>query len=774
MTPELPPFIAEKRMLQRLRHFLPSSLRQAVICLIILASGSLHAAEWTSLEVGHKGITKVSCWTAITAVASGLPKSTEVSLQCNFSDARGDQFHQTVATAQTDANGTITLRGYFLVGRQEGIGEVSIIQADNAARLIRQTIAYSESKSPEDRPQVADHLLVHRLDVPFLMTYGELAGIPELLRNAEQFSNKQKLLEGLTLPTIADLPEDSKGLDGVSMLLLADTFDCNKRQAEVIHQWVLSGGHLFVSAGGQVESLMSNNSLNWLTSLLQVQQKPFFVRDLSSLQSYVAAADPGVTALRTRRAREGIQMAGFGSPATKVDVPSLNGPILGRQSLGGGVVQFLAVDVNQKPLSEWNSLPQFYEVLLLGGKFSAATTEQSRSARISQSGVSDLGSQLMATVDSRADTSQFSTWAVMGMVGIYLLLIGPLDYFLVTYVFKRPALTWISFPCWVAVGVGLLFALTSGAEEFRSNHLNIIDVMPHETGNSVKVRSWISLRPKQTMKANLSAKLDDSISTAFSAPVNLQWAGRPEDVFGGMYRVGGVGLGQRNYQSDARQPQSLQAVPMLIDGSRELFVEAFSNSDRQLVESKLSVSGFGLLSGEFTSELPFDLKDWMIVFENRVYRPRADSNEATITSGSTLKANSETLYASDLKSFLNASRLVLGQTQGSGTMRGATQVTTPYDKTSKDPMYILTMASFYQTSGGSKYVGMGNSLLKSLEASDSIQLNHAVLIGKGDVQATAIDIEGLSAPIQDSETFVRLFLPVTRKVDAGMAPTNKD
>lgn len=778
MISELPLFTAEEPLQQAPEthchvafrwHF-----RLAVLLFTCAIGGTLSGAEWKSLSVGHQGITKVSCWTPVTAAVTDLPKSTEVALLCDFNDPRGDQFQQSVATGTTDENGTITLSGYFLIGRQEGNGQISIVQLSDQQQLLRKTIVHSESVSLDDRPNVAAGLLVHRLDVPFLMTYGELAGIPELLQNAERFSARQKLLQGLTLPAVTDLPEDPRGLDGVSMLLLADTFDCNKRQANAIQQWVISGGQLFVSAGSKVQSLTANQSFNWLTTLLQIQPEPFSVRDLSSLQSYVAAADPGVTALRTRRARDGIQMAGFGSPETTIDVPSLNGPILGTQSLGSGVIRFLAVDVNQKPLSEWNSLPQFYEVLLLGGKLSVSTTEQSRTARISQSGVSDLGSQLMSTVDSRSSSTQWSTWAVMGIVAAYLILIGPLDYLLVTMLLKRPSLTWITFPCWVLIGAGFLFSLTITSSEFQAIHLNVIDVMPHPEGQAVKLRSWVSLRPKQTMKTDLRADIADSLASAFTEPANLHWAGRPEDVFGGMYRVGGVGLGQRTYYSQAGNPDTLTAVPMLVDGSRELFVDAYADSTTQWIDSELNVSGFGLLSGEFTNDLPFDLSDWIIVYGNRVYRPRADRDEATLLSGSTLIANSETLFASDLKSFLNASRLVLDQDRGGATARGATQVTTPYNKKSLDPMYILTMASFYQTSGGYKYVGLGNSLLQQLDASDSIRLNHAVLIGVGDIEATAIDVDGIEATTRDTQTFVRLFLPVTRRGSSDIAEPDKD
>ncbi|MEP3480897.1 MAG: hypothetical protein ABJZ55_16745 [Fuerstiella sp.] len=783
MISELPSFTAESPLqlvLSRNRiapfrwHIRLVAIFFSCVSLAFCGGMPVYGAEWQSLTVGHQGITKVSCWTPVAAVATELPKSTKVALQCEFSDPRGDKFQQTVATGITDETGTISLEGYFVIGRQEGSGQISIAQIDDQQQLLRKTIAHSESVSAADRANIAADLLVHRLDVPFLMTYGQLAGIPELLDNAEQFSARQKLLQGLTLPAVADLPEDARGLQAVNMLVLADVFDCNERQAQAIQEWVISGGHLFVSAGSKVESLTANKSLEWLTTLLQIQSKPFSVRDLSSLQSYVAAADPGVTALRTRRARDGIQMAGFGSPETQVDVPSLNGPILGRQSLGSGVVRFIAVDVNQKPLSEWNSLPQFYEVLLLGEKLSASTTGQSRTARISQSGVSDLGSQLMSTVDSRSNSIQWSTWAVMGLVAVYLILIGPLDYLLVTLIFKRPSLTWITFPCWVLIGAGILFSLTSRSSDFQANHLNVIDVMPLPEGQAVKLRSWVSLRPNQTMKTDLQVSIDDSLTDMLTVPASMHWAGRPEDVFGGMYRVGGVGLGQRNYQSQSDTPNALADVPMLIDGSREFLIDAYANSKTSSVQSNLNVTGFGLLSGEVTNDLPFDLTDWIIVYGNRVYRPRAEKNEATIASQSTFVANSESMFASDLKSFLNASRLVLDQKQNGTSSRGATQVTTPYNKKSNDPMYILTMASFYETAGGYKYVGLGNSLLGNLDASDSIRLNHAVLIGVADVEATRIDVKGIDATTRDTQTFIRAFLPVTHRGSSNIAEPDQD
>ena len=120
-------------------------------------------------------------------------------------------------------------------------------------------------------------------------------------------------------------------------------------------------------------------------------------------------------------------MAVMQSDQIHSDVDSLKGPIVATLSFGSGILTFVAVDVNQKPVSKWPSLPQFYEVLLLGDRLSHQTGHVSRTSRISQSGVSDLATQMLAAVDAQTVSGGWSTWAIMALVAGYLALIGPVD-----------------------------------------------------------------------------------------------------------------------------------------------------------------------------------------------------------------------------------------------------------------------------------------------------------------------------------------------------------
>ena len=189
------------------------------------------------------------------------------------------------------------------------------------------------------------------------------------------------------------------------------------------------------------------------------------------MQSFVS----GASRLETNRSPW--PMAVMKSDQSTLAAVSLNGPIIGTQSVASGLVTFVAVDLNQKPVRQWRSLPQFYEVLLLGSKLSRQSTEVARTSRISQSGVSDIATQLLASVDAQPAAGSWSTWSIMAIVAGFLALVGPVDYFLVTHVFKRPHLTWITFPLMTIGGaILILTAADTGTAQSVVNQVHVVDV----------------------------------------------------------------------------------------------------------------------------------------------------------------------------------------------------------------------------------------------------------------------------------------------------------
>ena len=714
--------------------------------------------------MGFQGIGKVGKWLPIHAAAAGLPTGEDVVLQAEFSDPRGDTCQQTLATGTVNKAGSIELNGFVNCGRLAGTGTISVV-AKTGEVLCRKSISHGEDLEVESpSPDVQSVLKLYKLDVPVLLTIGTVAGVDELLRNAELISENRPILVGVSFPAVSDMPNDLAGLDIIDYMILSDTFATSDAQAEAIKQWVRTGGRLFVTAGANVASLLESNIGKWLSGYFEIQPVATSIRNLTSVQSFV----PGAVRLDTNR--KIVKMAVLQSSQSLVEVDSLNGPIISTQSIGAGVVTMIAVDLNQRPINRWVSLPQLYEVLFFGEKLSRKAGVSSRSSRISQSGVSDLATQMMATIDASPESGTWSTWSIMAMMVGWLLLIGPVDYYVVTNILKRPHLTWITFPLLIVAGVaGTVWGLGANTKT-QLNELHIVDISMDGNTSHVDAKSWLSVSSPQTMKAMLKAT-----PTAFAAEDNacsLMWSGRPEDVYGGMYRTAGIGLSRQTYSHAADQPNVLSGIPLLTDGSRQMLAEWHSVSEKPLINSDLSVSGFGLLNGTFSHNLPFAISDFIIMHGNRVYRMTDSPGSLVLEPGKTWDSRADSVAASDLKSFLNGSRLV--KMTSSQSNRGSTQQVTPYNAASLDLQYMLTMATFYDVAGGIKYVGLSQDLLSHMELSDTIRLNHAVAIGVIDTPVTSLSTNDSEIEVTNSKTLVRLLLPVKRRPSEKLAPTAED
>lgn len=715
------------------------------------------AAEWTSLKIGYQGTGQVGKWMPVHATVSGLEPSQSVELKAAFTDPRGDTCVQTVVSATADSSGTATLSGFFCLGRLEGTGVISVTGRES--ELCRQFVTHGETPASATDVEIQNSIQILRVDVPLLLTIGEVAGIPELLRNAELFSDASPFLEGVQIASSSDLPVDSRGLDSIDTILLVSDFGMDDKQTQALRQWVRSGGKLVFSLGANVTEALKTPFGKWADRYFELQDSPRTIRELSALQSFVSGGS------RLETGRRNVAMAISRSTQNFPDVDTLTGPLIASQSVGAGTVTFVGLDLNERPVNKWNSLPQFYEVLLFGEKLSKQTGYTKRSSRISQSGVSDLSTQMMATVDAVPRVGKWSTWSILAMMIGWLILIGPLDYLLVTRVLKKPHLTWLTFPVFICLGVFAIVKGLGSTTDSTLNQLHLVDVSTSGTGSSVHTRSWMSLSSSQTARADLQASPDTGMASHTSA--TLFWSGRAEDVYGGMYRAGGIGLGRQSYSHSAASPDALRGLPLLVDGSRQLISEWYDSPDKPLIESSLEATGYGLLTGSFTHSLPAAIEDFVLIHGNRVYRTLQTDGEISLAPGATWEARGDKVAASDLKAYLNGSRIIKSTEP---VRRGSTQAQTPYDSKSDNPVYILTMASFYDIAGGSKYVGLSQEYLRGAELSDTIKLNHAVLIGTTQTPATTLSVDGNELAATESNTVVRFLLPVNRRPPGDSAP----
>ncbi len=249
----------------------------------------------------------------------------------------------------------------------------------------------------------------------------------------------------------------------------------------------------------------------WLDS-----RKPFEALQVQRIQQWI----PGRSALPL--AQEPL-VAGVG---TAVELPAI-WPLWEIPS-GRGAVLTCGFSLDSAPLALWRGEDSFFRRLLAwsGAVRSGGTSE-------------DLGAGASQAVSFEQDLARilgtfpgvvlFSFgWVLMAILG-YLILIGPVEWWLVDRVWKRPGLTWAMLPLVVVVScalIPLLVARTKGAG-LRLNQIHIVEYDLADPKPVASGVSWISIFSPKGISVNPSALVDGKWSGQSSKTTArlLPWSG---------------------------------------------------------------------------------------------------------------------------------------------------------------------------------------------------------------------------------------------------------
>lgn len=224
-------------------------------------------------------------------------------------------------------------------------------------------------------------------------------------------------------------------------------------------------------------------------------------------------------------------------------------PLVVRGVRGLGELTFVAVDLDKQPLRDWKGQGDFLRKLV---RFDpdAVPADQSNNYAMMGRGYDDLAGALVKRLGSSfADVRTPPFAAVVGLVLLYLALIGPGDYFFVKRVLKRMEATWITFPAIViltSVGAYWLAHYLKG-DQLRINQIEVVDF--DEASGVCRGTMWTELFSPRSERYDLTvaAKLPDGASLDANAANSDQtlaaWMGLPGSGLSGMHGGGGGGVG---------------------------------------------------------------------------------------------------------------------------------------------------------------------------------------------------------------------------------------
>ncbi|MDW8299395.1 MAG: hypothetical protein RML95_08645 [Anaerolineae bacterium] len=372
-----------------------------------------------NVEVGYDGYFRSGQWTPLRITASNSGADISGTLRVTASDTINQPTDAYAVTLDLPRQSSKQLFVYIPLSAQAQQVRLELVTAERIVAMITRDVRAA-------RPE----------DVLFAVITESPRGSVDL-RNFRSGTG-DAYQANWRVENVPRLGEALRGLDAL-ILTDADTGNLSLEQRRAIEDWVLSGGHLIVTGGPNWQKTQAG-----VTRLLPMQ--PSGTVTLTSLPSVAAFA--GIADQLTTNNSSPIVVAnGVLLPDAQVLIAESGTPILVRRMLGGGKVDYLAIDPSLEPFQSWTNRGQFWFTLL-----TTATMRPSWS-----SGIVNVDQAIVA-----ADFIKGLRLPDVLQLGLFLLayvaVIGPLNYLILRQL-KRREWAWFTIPL-IVVMTSVLYYVT--------------------------------------------------------------------------------------------------------------------------------------------------------------------------------------------------------------------------------------------------------------------------------------------------------------------------
>lgn len=563
------------------------------------------------------------------------------------------------------------------------------------------------------------------------------------------------------------LPGRWLGYDGARAVVL-DTSDSAVRdmlagpRGQALVEWARRGGHLVVGVGSNWQAVRDSALGPVLPGELTGRER---VQSLEALDTFADSTNPitppGSPAHMAAKV-EGVEARGG-----KVLASMAGLPLVVRGPVGFGRITLIALDLEEKVFAEWAGRGLFWvrALDLRRDRFEEDPTAAMGGAagRFYNSGVTDLASQLRVALEQFPRVKLVSFGLVAFLIFLYILAIGPGDYFFLKKVLKRMELTWITFP--LIVSAVSLLAYTAAyrlkGNDLLINKVDAIDV--DQVSGMARGRSWATLFSPQNRDYDLAfvpAAIDsgDEVSATVlqsadgpprpepGVEVVSSWFGVPESQFGGM---GGSGnrfafSGGGYAYAPAGGLERLERVRIPIWSTKTLSARWYGPA-RPVMESDLALSGFDRLSGTVTNLQTYPLTDAVLAFDKRAYLL------GDLAPGQTMRVElqPDRSLSGELKA--REPKYMSGVATGDGS--AATL--------NRGDLILASMFHEAESRRTGKEQPLGNSVLHDLDLTGQLALQRPMLVARIKRPAAQLAIGNApDEPKVEQSTILRVILPL--------------
>ncbi|MDX2036978.1 MAG: hypothetical protein SFX72_10025 [Isosphaeraceae bacterium] len=581
-----------------------------------------------------------------------------------------------------------------------------------------------------------------------LLALGRPAGLAEIAKQAGMSVTargmpREVVVSRITGPEADDLPSRPRGYDGFEAVIL-DTNDkamlaSLATRGQALFEWVARGGHLVVSVGSNWQAVRESE----LAGILPVRiAAPMRVTDLRALESY-AQAKTQITPDNTPA--QVVVLEGAESSGAKVLSTTASTPLVVRGAYGFGRVTVLSFDVDSPPFSGWPDTGVFWIKAIDLDPGSAGTNAGRTGGRLVETGVSGLSALLRTALDRFEGVRLVPFSWVAGLIFLYILVIGPIDYLFLKKVVKRMELTWVTFPLTViAVSVGAAYAAYRiKGTDLRVNQIEIVDV-DQTTGRTRGTTYFNLFSPANRDYAIGFEPTGFAAVTGGTGESILTWLGVAESGLRGMNgNTKGLSFGNPGYSyaPDGRA-ERIDGMRIPIWSTKALVGTWYGKSAGEVVETELEQVGPDRLLGTITNRLDVALRGAVVAFGSQVYY-----NIPDIAPGATIRI--ELAVNRRLSGYLSELR--------KGYERAGAVAEAGIDRDA------LVRAIMFSKSENVSLDPLPNASLEASDLSDLLELDRPMLIARIDKAATKLDLGADSSePKVGRTTMIRVILPLER------------
>lgn len=726
----------------------------ALLLVDVVAAQAPVEPQLVDVRVGFDGAYKLGCWTAVELTFIGGAERLTGVVELTTDDGDGTPVRYASQPVQLTPGRITPVVVYAMFGRLNADATVAFVAADD--KYAETTL---DAGGDENRPHLP---LPLSSEDRLIVTVGRLPTLDDATASLD-LGRSRVVTANVADPT--RLPTHWLGYEAVDAVVVApdrpETFAAlppDGAQVAALLEWLQTGGRVWAAvsdstaplfaAGGALARLGVGDSAASVPLPRTIALEKFAGGE--NLQS-IAAAEVRKKPLLVPR---------LSTADAIVDVAEGELPLVLRRAAGLGVLLVTTFHPEHPLLAAWVGRPAVVRNLavLLG---TVTADEAARSSgggkpttpRPSHMnlGYDDLAGQLRSALDQYEGVRVVSFFVLSIAILGYVVLVGPVDYWFVRYVLKRPELTWITFPTIVVLTSLGAYYLAVGLKgnELRVHRADVVDC--DATTGLVRTTTWAGVFSPVGRAYDVQIDPASPLVADDDEATMTAWFGLPGSGLSGMHTQAGAGGWFSQAYGAALGNDGLTGVPIQVWSSK-MFRGCRIARSKTTLHAPLIESADGRLNGKLKNPFAYEIAEAVLCYGSRAYE------------FGTLRVGSEhetgLLNVRDLQSVLQGWRVVMSAN------KNPVNTGMPHDPGSLDVAEIVRKMMFFTTAGGREHANLSNRFQPLLDFSLLPKLHRAVLVGRvdpdavGDLKLTA---DGDEAPraAEDRTAFVRLVIPVT-------------